>query len=343
MTSNRAIIRPLKSAILILLFLSAFINTRTLKSRRAAKYFWDSPKNFENDIKVLEDPTTSIDYIQSFFLGLLSTVGIIGASKVSLAFGLILSNKLNYSFTQDKKKYDCNKAGFFDYVKHYSIESLSEAQLLKYNNCKEEKKKMASAIEEIDNAFMCAQDIKMNEYHNSCTGERYQIYKAFLVKNWMEEKEILHNFNVLTRLSINSHEKYDKIDCEDSAVDGILGIIIHKLKQGYYSLKFGLSCTKDLDFKVGMFVFTTILNVFATFLSGGVYTIAKLVVIVLKMFYSIFQLIKNYEWQTLRYQYIGEVIGYLIRIGLELIQCPILESPFLFEKTQATKRFRLHK
>lgn len=343
MKSNSAINRQLKSAILLLLFLSSFINTRKPRRRSAAKFFWDSPKNFEDDFKALEDPTTSIDYMQSFFLGLLSSVGIIGASKVSLVLGLVLSDKLNYSFIEDNKEYDCKKAGFFDYVKHYSIESLNEAQLLKYNKCSEEKEKMRLAIKEIDKALLCAQDIKMNPYYNSCERDRYDIYLAYLKKNLMDEKEIYINYSTLTSLSISSHEAYNKIDCEDSAVDSILGTLIHKIKQGYYILKFGVSCTKDLKWKIGMLVFTTILNTLAIFLTAGIYTIAKLVATVLKMFYSVVLLIKNYEWQTLRYQYIGEIIGYLIRIGLEIIQCPILESPFVYDNAQAKKRLRLHK
>lgn len=93
--------------------------------------------------------------------------------------------------------------------------------------------------------------------------------------------------------------KYDQLNCEEKAIDTIFGEIIKKIKQGFFALKFAVSCTPNLKFNASVFVLTTILSYIASFLTAGLYSVFKLTVIVGKIIASVILLIQDYICRNL--------------------------------------------
>lgn len=323
------IIRTTKQIALIVLILSSLINTHLLRKKLTTKF---SSEVFKSNLKVLEGEMKVSDVIQEFMLGLLSTVGIKGAYKISFTLSLILENKLNFTFEDEHKNiHECNSDGFFKYVAKKEKENLSESAKLKIQSCAEQKSKIMREVNELNYAVDC---IALMTTGGQCVGETYKHYQKLVSNLNLKEKDYKSNFDQFLQLRLSVDKEYEEVkevDCKKSPIDTILGEVVHKFKQGFYSVLFALSCTKDLEYEL-ISLFPSLVDTLASFLTGEIHTFLKLLFIVSKIIISAAQLINNFNTKSLMYRHTGEIVGYLIRIPLELIKFQNLDSPIFPKK-----------
>ena len=94
------------------------------------------------------------------------------------------------------------------------------------------------------------------------------------------------------------------------------------------TFKFLARCARKLRIKDSDIDILAIIQAISKALSGEEFPSIHISLIVINYLQTVKKIIDEYKWQGYRYKYMGEAMGYLIRIGLETVSPDSLESVF---------------
>ena len=360
----------MKFVLIKVLLIGLLICSSQVYSRKnhKSKRIWPFDSNndhFENDVKVLEiNEHSDLQKVLKFFQGFLKTVGILYASKVSTVLGLIIEGNSKTTITFNDREFTCNLSNYIEYSKFASMDAqerreLNEDQAI----CKQTKQKDIDFKNDLDRTQMVSDDYCHGHQSNNFDERDIKIYdtmKETLAKGSDEYEAITMSYGngkvddcifsyKVKELGSQVEERIKK-NCDEissSKKTGVLKGLVKKVQLVWNTLKFAYLCADKEGIaknivgtlaKIGLeFLITKILDI----LLGGAVTIVKISYIIIRIVISIVSyFLESNEFN--RIGILGEIAGFVVRIGLELLQGVPME-PFFGMKSKRRGLIKRHR